>query len=378
MQEFSAYFDSVDVKAFKGFAKEPGFLGENLLSGNLPLDQAKIALVGLTETRNSYQPGMKSNLDNIRIALYQLASFNRIKIVDLGNLKAGKKIQDTYAALTFVSEHLLSKGIIPLFFGGTQDLTVPVVKALSGKPNPVEIVYIDSRFDINQEDDFHSRNFIKKLIEDFGDHTEHTILGYQSYFISAQQQRILSDKQIEALRLGAIRSSYNHVEPLLRDADLVSFDLSSIKSSDCEASSNPGPNGLYNEEACQLMTLAGLSDKLQAVCVFEYDSENDKKGLTAQLIAQLIWHFISGVSQRKNDWPAQSLENYKKIYVKLEKTDIDLVFYQNTSNNRYWIELPTDVKDTKRIISCSEKDYKDICQNEIPDRIWKNISKYLK
>jgi hypothetical protein len=91
-----------------------------------------------------------------------------------------------------------------------------------------------------------------------------------------------------------------------------------------------------------------------------------------------MWHFIFGISQRKGDFPAKNLSTYKKIYVRFDKTDSDLVFYQNERNNRFWVEIPIDATGNKRIISCSERDYLDICNNEIPDRIWKNISKYLK
>jgi hypothetical protein len=43
---------------------------------------------------------------------------------------------------------------------------------------------------------------------------------------------------------------------LLRDADLVSFDISAVKQSEAPASRFASPNGLAAEDACQLARYA--------------------------------------------------------------------------------------------------------------------------
>ncbi len=380
MHELADYFDAIDPKVVRSFEKEEGFFGSIFLSETQSIDfeKAQIALIGLTDSRNSFIRQIASDPNTIRAAFYKLSAVNRVQIVDLGNLKNGKGVQDTYAALAFVTTFLLKKNIIPLVFGGTQDFTVPMVKALFSQQKLCEVLYVDAQFDISQDKDFHSKNYINSLIQDYKDTIQQSIVAYQTYYTTAQQQRFLTDNYIETIRLGTFRGNFLQVEPIFRDADIVSFDLSSIKHSDCSASTVPGPNGLYSEEACQLLNLAGLSDKLKAVGIFEYNSNADTNDQSVQLIAQLIWHFISGYSQRHGDWPARSVSKYKKIFVKIERTDTDLVFYQNTQNNRYWIEIPSSTKAHKRIISCSEKDYKDICNNDISDRIWKSLSRTLK
>lgn len=380
MEELAGYFEAPDSKKTKPNLQTEGFYGSILSRQTFKnlSDSTKIVLIGLSETRNAFEANISGNCGVVREYFYQLAAINRIEVVDLGNLKSGKKVQDTYAALKHISSYFIGRNIIPVFFGGTQDLTLPLVQGVFNQQSGCELVYADALFDLTNDVDLHSKNYIGKLHELYAEKLEQSVVGYQSYLTSNQQQRFLSDKSINTMRLGLLRNGWSQVEPLLRDADLLSFDLSSIRFSDCPGAISSGPNGMYAEEACQLVHLAGISDKLKTVGIFDFQPEHDIHNQTAQLIAQLIWHFILGVSQRKGDWPAKPIGQYKKIYVKIEKTESDLVFYQNAQNNRYWIELPQGHGNQTRIVSCSEKDYKDICNNEIPERIWKSISRYLK
>ena len=179
-------------------------------------------------------------------------------------------------------------------------------------------------------------------------------------------------------RLGAVRNNFNQIEPIFRDSDIVSFDISAIRQSENPAASFTSPNGFYAEEACQLANLSGLSDKLKVLSIFEYMKSLDLNGQSAHLVAQIIWHFLYGFSQRKNDYPKKGLDSYKKIYVKFENTDSDLIFYKNLENGRYWVEIPVGENNKTKVISCSENDYKKACNNEVPDRIWQNISRFLR
>ena len=46
-----------------------------------------------------------------------------LKIADLGNIRAGATVTDTYFALKTVVSELIKKDIIPVIIGGGQDLT---------------------------------------------------------------------------------------------------------------------------------------------------------------------------------------------------------------------------------------------------------------
>ncbi|MBI9066620.1 MAG: arginase family protein [Salinivirgaceae bacterium] len=370
MKELSNYFDPIKSKFVSSFEISNGFIGSEISLKNF--EGSKIALIGLSETRNAFEKVEPSDLQQVRRYLYQLSAFKNLNISDLGNLKTGKTVKDTYASIEFVSKYLMDKNIIPLFFGGTQDLSVPIFKVFQ-KEQP-ECVVIDSRFDSGSKH-LHSKNFFKELA--INNNSIISVAGYQSYFVSQKQLSEFESTGNWYYRLGLIRNNFSLIEPVLRDADMVSFDLSVIRQADCPASTFTSPNGLYNEEACQLANLSGLSDKLMSFHISEYDSSKDANGQSAHLIAQLMWHFIYGVSQRKGDYPVKSVASYKKIFVKIEKPDSELIFYQNPQNNRFWVEIPTKKNNVSKVIACSEKDYRATCMGEIPDRIWKNFSKQL-
>ena len=83
---------------------------------------------------NDTNPGSATAPDAIRQQLYALrGGFSNIKIKDLGNLKKGKTLADTYAALRNVTEELLSMGVIPVVMGGSHELTLPLFEAMREK-----------------------------------------------------------------------------------------------------------------------------------------------------------------------------------------------------------------------------------------------------
>ena len=90
-------------------------------------------------------------------------------------------------------------------------------------------------------------------------------------------------------RLGDFYGNVSVSEPIIRNANLLSFDISAIRSSDANGNANAGPNGFYGEEACQICRYAGLNDKLTSIGFYEFNPAYDSNGQTAMLLAQMIW-----------------------------------------------------------------------------------------
>ena len=90
-------------------------------------------------------------------------------------------------------------------------------------------------------------------------------------------------------RLGAFSGKINLVEPVIRNANMVSFDLSAIRSSDACGNANASPNGFYGDEACQICRYAGMNDKLSSIGFYEYNPSLDAHEQTAMLLAQMVW-----------------------------------------------------------------------------------------
>lgn len=368
-------------KSFLGANKfEKGFLGETIKNTlqQFDINNCQIALMGINEARNSLNGKFDFNTYNIRKSLYSLTAFKQLKIVDFGDIKLGNTLADTYAAIKQIIEIFIEKNIIPIIFGGTQEISIPIIETLlNTKQKPIEISFIDALFDYTENQDFHSKSYFNHSALS-NNNTIKTIIGYQSYLNSTETENIIKEKGFDTYRLGLIRNNINSIEPILRDSDLLSFDLSAIRQSDSPQNIFKSPNGLYAEEACQLAYLSGISDKVKCFTISEIISVDNEINQSEHLMSQIIWHFLQGLSLRQKDYPIKEISSYKKIYVQNEKINQELVFYQNKKNNRFWLQIPKEnTKEDIEIISCSETDYKTVCLNEIPKRIWRRISNSL-
>ena len=74
----------------------------------------------------------------------------------------------------------------------------------------------------------------------------------------------------EAYRLGDVCSKIRLVEPVMRDADIVSVDMKSIRASELSSRQKFSPNGFDGKEICAIARYAGISNKVSSFGIFEY------------------------------------------------------------------------------------------------------------
>jgi hypothetical protein len=342
------------------------------------LDKIKIAIIGVLENRGNVNQTEEVDLNHIRSELYSLFPGNwDTSIADLGNIHAGNTISDTYFALKKVVASLIKKKIIPIVIGGSQDLTYALYRAFDDLDQMVNLVAIDSKFDFGKESDSVSATsyLTKILIEEPNNLFNFCNIGYQTYYNSQEEIDLIDKLFFEAYRLGEISNNIALAEPVLRDADVVSLDLKSIKSMDSGNIDVFLPNGFNGKEICSLSRYAGISDKVTVFGVFNHSSSAQE----SVLIAQVIWYFIEGFQYRANEYPFGSRENYIKYIIPLEE---ELVFYKSDKTDRWWIEIPIILDrynklNKSSLLPCSYEEYLEACNNEIPERWWKAQSKNL-
>lgn len=348
--------------------------------------ECKVAIIGVCEGRMAINNGGCAKApDEIRKHLYALfPNFARINITDLGNIRAGNRVDDTYFALRSCVQELIKKKIIPVIIGGGQDLTYAVYLAYQGLEQTVNLTAIDNRFDLGKaEDEINSRTFLSKIITRQPNYLfNYSNIGYQTYFVDPNELNLMSKLFFDAFRLGEIQTNLQEVEPVLRNSDILSFDMSAIRQSDAPGNNNVTPNGFYGEEACRIVRYAGVSDKVTSAGFYEYNPELDKGGQTAHLAAQMIWYFIEGVSNRKSENPGISKKNYQKFRVILGDEKQEIVFYKSRKTDRWWMDVPYPPNkglkyERQLIIPCSYNDYQTACSDDLPERWWKTYQKLL-
>ena len=106
------YFDPVDFNKFDTaeWANQKYTLGALLQKNQEKLkpEKAELIIIGVGEDRNSIMAGAAKSPDEIRKHLYNLNRIGpRFKVLDLGNLKIGHTVNDTYFALRDICEHIL-------------------------------------------------------------------------------------------------------------------------------------------------------------------------------------------------------------------------------------------------------------------------------
>ena len=389
------FFSPVDTKKL---SSKSGFLASQLGSKveifttdfpNLDEEKFDIAIIGVLEGRNAVNnEGTALAPDYIREKLYNLyQGAYSTKIVDLGNIKAGHSVSDTYIALKTAVAELIKKDILPLIIGGGQDLTYAQYMAYEELEQKADLVVIDSKFDLDHSIDMesietHSNAYLNKIFLHQPNYLfNFSNIGYQTYFVNQESLRVMEKLLFDVNRLGDFTNNMPAAEPVIRNANIISFDISAIRSSDACGNANATPNGFYGEQACQLTRYAGMSDKLSSIGFYEFNPAYDQNGQTATLVAQMVWYFIDGFYNRKQDFPLQPKSQYLIYRASLSDNSHELIFVKSKKSDRWWMQVPYPVgmsgNERYHLVPCRYEDYQIAVAGEMPDLWWRTYQKLV-
>ena len=342
---------------------------------------AQIAIFGVGEER-----GTDSNLgcaegpDEIRKKLYNLKKGTGFyNIVDLGNLKKGVDLEETYTRISEVCRMLLEQNTLPIILGGSHDLDIGQYRGYEDMQKLVSFLNVDAFLDL--EEGFRpslSRQHINKILLYEPNYLfSYTHLAHQSYLIDPASVAVLEKLYFEAYRIGQLRTNLQEMEPAIRNADILSFDVTAIKSSDAPGNCNAQPFGLSGEEACQLCWYAGMNEKLSSAGFYEYNpTADDGNKKTASVIATMIWYFIEGFYHRKSE-PDFKTNDFLKFTVSMPVEPELLTFYKSKVTERWWMEVSNPAGGRNSIVPCTYSDYQTATKGDLPERYISTIAKLL-
>ena len=342
---------------------------------------AEIAVFNIPEYEGSGNTLSETDC-KIRALFYSFHHHNLPRVVDLGVLELMPSRKETFNIIEIVCKELLHNGIIPFVIGGGHDLSYAVYKAYASLDKFINLTTVDSKFDIGLEDDnLASFSHLGKMISHKPSHLFHyTNLGYQSYFVSSIATDMLQAMNFDTIRLGELKANFNEVEPIMRNTDFLSFDISAIQYAYAQANVYSSPNGLNGEDACKIMRYAGVSDKITAIGLFEYNQDLDINNQTAYLLAEMLWYFIDGYKIRKNELNP-NMKDCAKYTVAFEDGKNEITFYKSQSSGRWWMGVPFRREGMESpqnyYIACSYRDYEISNKGEVPERWLKTANKFL-
>ncbi len=337
---------------------------------------AHIAIIGVKEERGtSNNHGSSKGPDEIRKKLYALKKgTGAYRIVDLGNLNNGIDLDETYTRLSEVCRMLLESNVLPLILGATHDLDYGQYRGYEEMEKLVSLLNVDAFLDLDDSKDVTAskKHIHKILLHEPNYLLSYTHLAHQTYLIDAQAASILEKLYFEAFRIGQMRTNFAEMEPAIRNADILSFDVTAIKSADAPGNANAQPFGLTGEEACQICWYAGLNEKLSSAGFYEYNPDvDDAHKKTASVIATMIWYFIEGYYHRKGDTSFRS-NDFLKYVVSMPVEPETITFYKSKVTEKWWMEVayhrPGARYARNTMVPCSYNDYLVASKGEIPER----------
>ncbi|MDE3185356.1 MAG: formimidoylglutamase [Bacteroidota bacterium] len=321
-----------------------------------------IIIVGINEFRGSGIDVTINSADAVRRKFYELHYWHKeISIADIGNIKCGSSLNDSYSAITIVLKELLQLNKTVVIIGGSHDNTLAQYFAYKELNKIIDATVVDATIDLRSESTLRSENFLMEMLTGEPNMVRHyNHIAFQSYFVHPRMLETMDKLRFDCFRVGNVREELSEMEPVIRNSDMFSFDIAAIKSSDAPASAC-SPNGLTGEEACTLIRYAGMSPSVSSAGIYGFDASKDSGDLTALQIAQMLWYFIDGKNRSLQESALNERQNFNEYHTAF--AEVDTVFIQSKKTGRWWMQMPD-----KKMIACSYKDYLFASRNEIPER----------
>ena len=324
---------------------------------------AEIVFLGVPENRGELMRNENlPSVNAIRKQLYRLHYWHKeVELADMGNIKPGETLTDTYAAVRTVLSELLKLNKTIILLGGSHDLTLAQYEAYKTLEQTIDVTCSDGAIDLHGESKVRSENFLLDLLTGEPNLIKHyNHIAFQSYFTHPRMIETMDKLRFDCYRAGVVQESIEEMEPVIRNTNMLSFDINAIRYSDSPAS-RLSPNGLFGTEACTLFRYAGMSSYLTSLGIYGYHTELDRHQLSALQIAQMIWYFIDGRNKRKTEAEMQNVDQFLEFHTVF--AEVDTLFLQSKRTSRWWMQMPD-----KKFIACSHQDYIQASKNQIPER----------
>lgn len=303
-------------------------------------------------------------------ALNQLsANFKSQTVLQLG------AIEGELILLIELVEQLVQQQLFPIIICPNSQALLGQLKAYERKKQALTLALVSSQLDYQVAASNTQEGLLNQLLAYRPQLLDHLCcLGYQTYLVDPAAINQLDDYYVELYRLGLLQQQLEAVEPIVRQADLFSFELSAIRAADVPAVTNRNPNGFAAAQACRILRYASLNERLSSLSLHSFDLSIADGGQTANMLAQLVWFAIEGFGARS--YESMDLSQDLQAYVVDNKAlDMPLVFYKSPKTERWWMEIPKQLHPRQALVACSYQDYQWASTGELPDRLLNSIQR---
>lgn len=327
------------------------------------IEHADLVIVGCNEMRGSgVHKETKHAADSVRAQFYSLFYWHtEITIADIGNIKTGATLADSYAVVKMIMAELLQAGKKVLILGGSHDITTPQYQAYGSLNKIIDAVGVDAKIDLDMDSVQPADQFLVDMFTGLPNHLRHyTHIGFQSYFMHPHMLETIDKLGFDCYRVGKVKEAIEEMEPAIRNADMCSFDITAIQNAHAPANYIT-PNGFNGEEACTLMQFAGMSTQCKSIGIYGYIPSQDVQDLTAKQQAHMLWYVLDGIQKGKQEAELENKNAFNEFTMAF--AEVETAFLQSKKTGRWWMQLHDG-----KYVACSYQDYLTACNNDIPER----------
>lgn len=277
-----------------------------------------VAIVGVPfDTGASYRVGARFGPEAIRNVsallrhhneVLDVSIFDHCSVVDYGDLPVNPGyIEDSYKMIEEGLLPILEGGVTPIMLGGDHSVTLPELRAVAKRHEPVALIHLDSHSDTG--DKRFGRKYthgtpFRRAIE------EELILVDHSIQAGMRGSIYSRDSLDDARKLGfdlvtSVEAQEQGIDELIRrireragDAKaFVSFDIDFVDPAYAPGTGTPEVGGFTSSEALRVVRgLKGLD--LIGFDLVEVLPQYDPSQVTALLAANIVYEFISLIALR--------------------------------------------------------------------------------
>ncbi|MEQ1623871.1 MAG: formimidoylglutamase [Sediminibacterium sp.] len=334
------------------------------------ISQADFVIVGCGEMRGAGVGLTSTNApDAIRAEYYKLFHWHtQVNVADIGNVKSGATLEDTYAALRTVVAELMDQKKKVVILGGSHDITTAQYQAYGTKERIIDVACVDARIDLDMDSVLPADNFLVEMLTGMPNYLKHySHIGFQSYFMHPDMLETIDKLGFDCYRVGKVKERIEEMEPAIRNSELFSFDIAAIQHAHAPAN-RLTPNGFNGEEACTLMQYAGMSNNCDSIGIYGYISEQDEHALTAKQISHMLWYLMDGIHKGKEEASLDNKSEFNEFTMAF--AEVQTTFLQSKRTGRWWMQLHDG-----KYVACSHFDYIIASNNEIPERWFRAVER---
>ncbi len=270
--------------------------------------EADVVIIGCPQDegvkRNNGRPGARKAPNEIRRWWYRYSvslHAQKLKIVDVGNLKLGETLEETHDRMRMVIREL--SRAVPLIFvlGGGNDISYPDCAGLCDNimKDEVLVFNIDKHFDVRDLQPRNSGTPYRQLLEEeIIRPTNFFELGSESHANSPIYRKYLEDKEViihelDEMRAKGISRVFDEIFSMRSPAAIFwGFDIDSVRAADAPGVSASYPTGFTAEEMVTMARIAGRTIESRIIEFTETNPDFDVDGRTCKLVATLIHHAL--------------------------------------------------------------------------------------